>query len=138
MVNETIILSVICHNPLSGDFGLQDKNRDLIDGEQLPDGSLRFSCELNVKQADDGRPNFTGAFAHGSPKERFLYLTLRTLEDSEWRIIKRIKVHLKTITWEQVEAALSQPGAFLIAEVDGRGSASVPLLGEGWQVSNSV
>lgn len=56
---------------------------------------------------------------------------LQILEASNWRIIKRIKIHLKTITWEQVEAVLETSHQVLAVSVDGRGSASVPLLVSG-------
>jgi hypothetical protein len=115
---------------------LQDKDVNLVAGERLADGRLRFVCELQVKQAENGQPNFTGPFAHGTAQERFLYLTLKRLQNGEWKIVKRIKVHLKSITADQVASAQAAPGAALVAVVDGRGAASVPLLGAGWTVQN--
>lgn len=138
-MSDQITTCIICENPPDLEataFGLQDKKRELVAGELLDDGRLRFRCELTVSQADSGQPNFTGSFAHGTVQERFLYLTHRALQQNEWQIRKRIKVHLKTITWEQVETALTTPGAVLIAAVDGRGAASVPLLGDGWTVQS--
>ena len=137
MENETITLHLFCDHPPAGMFGLQTKDRQIIEGELLADGRLRFRLELKVKQTEDGQPNFTGPYAHGSVNERFLYLTLQAQEGSATRIVKRIKVHLKTITWEQVEAVLATPASFLQAEVDGRGTASVPLLGDGWTVETA-
>lgn len=134
MANQTVPLRVICVNPPPGTFGLQTKAREIVEGELLPDGRLQFLLELRVKQTATGQPNFTGPAAHGSANERFLYLMLQDDAGSEVRIVKRIKVHLKTITWAQVEAVRANPGAFLEAAVDGRGAASVPLLGDGWTV----
>ena len=137
MATDTVTIHLYCENPpgQSAEFGLQNKKQDIIVGEKLPDGRLRFSCELKVKPTDAGQPNFTGPFAHGTVQERFLYLSYRVMQNGEWKWNRRIKVHLKTITWEQVEAAQSTPGAFLVAAVDGRGTASVPLLGNGWTVN---
>jgi hypothetical protein len=138
MSTQTIKLQIICVNPPSEHFGLQRKNRDIVAGEKISNTALAFPFELKVKQTDDGQPNFTGDFAHGSVKERFVYLTTKTQQsDGEWRIRQRIKVHLKTITWEQVEAVLDNREKFLSAKVDGRGTASVPLLDDGWIVKSS-
>ena len=136
--SNTITVQVTCINPPPvGEnmrFGLQDKNVNLVEGEALDDGSLRFTCKLTVKQRDAGQPNFTGATAHGTVQERFLYLTLQGLNQGQWQIIKRIKVHLKSITWEQVETVLAQPDKIIAASVDGQKAASVRLLGDGWVV----
>lgn len=131
MNNEMVRFSVICVNPLPKPFGLQDKNRDIVEGELLPDGRLQFWLELKVKEVEDGPPNFTGPYAHGRPLERFLYLTQKTTEGT---ITRRVKLHLKTITWEQVQAVLDNPDAYLEAAVDSRMTGTVPLLGDGWTV----
>ncbi len=135
MANETIALHLICENPPPGVFGLQDKDGEVMAGERLSNARSGYSFELRVKQAENGQPNFTGDYAHGTAKERFLYLTLKRADGN---IIRRIKVHLKTITWAQVEAVLRNPDAWLEASVDGRGAASVPLLGDGWVVRNKA
>lgn len=131
MTNQIIRFAIICIHPPNGLFGLQDKKKNLIAGTQISDNQLQFDFELNVKQLDNGQPNFTGQFAHGTIQQRFVYLTLK---DDTDRIIKRIKVQLNTIQWEQVEAVLSNPDTHLQAQVSGRGTATVPLLGEGWVV----
>ena len=114
---------------------MQNKNKEVVTGVSSDKSRLTFSFELKVKKTKDGQPNFTGQFAHGSVKERFLYLTTKAqLESGAWHIIRRIKVHLRSIQWEQVEAVLANPNAYLEAQVDGRGTASVPLLGDGWTV----
>lgn len=131
MATKTIPMRLICEHPLSNNFGLQNKNRAIITGLSLNDTQIYFDFELNVKQTEDGQPNFTGQFAHGSVKERFLYLTTK---NSEGGITKRIKVHLKTIEWEQVATVLDNPKAFLEAQIEGYSTGSVPLLGDGWVV----
>lgn len=133
-MTETVNLKIICANAPSQFFGLQDKKKEIIEGTQLEDGRLAFTFELSVKQRDDGQPNFTGEFAHGTVKERFIYLTTKALSNAEWRILQRSKVHLKTITWEQVETVLNNPNTYLEAEVDVSRTGSIPLLGDGWVV----
>lgn len=118
-IMATISLRIICHNAPRGAFGLQNKNRDIINGVALDDGRLAFDFELTVKQKDNGQPNFTGQYAHGTVKERFVYLTTKVQVGVDtWEIVRRSKVHLKTITWEQVEAVLANPSAYFEAEVD--------------------
>lgn len=137
MTTRTVNFRVICHNAPSGMFGLQDKNRDIIDSTRLADGRLAFSFELNVKQRDDSQPNFTGKFAYGTVTERFVYLTTKRLVGADtWEIVRRSKVHLKTITWEQVETMLANPDTYIETEVDVSRSGSIPLLGDGWLVKD--
>ncbi len=118
-----------------GVFGLQDKNGRLLPPTQQAGGSAVFRCQVRAKPAAaSGPPNFSGACTHGSPQERFLYLSLRSVDDPEGAWIKRIKVPLKSITWEQVEAAASHKEARLACTVDGGGSGTVKLITGGWQV----
>ena len=112
-------------------FGLQDKERHLREGTPLPNGSLRFDFELDVKQHTDGSPNFTGAYAHGSRQQRFLYLTLMS---NDGTIIRRTKVQLGDMTWAQVEQVNRSDGLALQASVGGQHSGTVPLLDDGWIV----
>lgn len=131
MAIQTISLRVICIDPPIENFGLQDKNKELKIGISLSDNQTYFDFQLKVKQTDTGTPNFTGNYAHGSVTERFVYLTTKNHEGT---IIRRIKVQLKTIQWEQVQAVLDHPSAFLQVRVEGHGTGSVPLLGDGWEV----
>jgi hypothetical protein len=134
MTAQTIAMRVICENPPSGLFGLQDKSQSVVQGTSPTPDEAVYDFEINVQQTDDGQPNFTGKYAHGSVKERFLYLTTK---GQDARIIRRIKVHLKTIKWSQVETVLNSPDSRLEVRVDGRGAASVPLLGNGWVVKTA-
>lgn len=129
---QIVRLRLICINPppASEHFGLQDRDQNIHPGTAQADGSLRFECELRAKRGSGGMPQFTGTFAHGTSGDRFLYLTLR---NSDGDIVRRIKVKLGSITWAQVEQAAATATA-LEASVDGRGAATVPLLGNGWQV----
>lgn len=138
MAAKLITLKVICIHPPSTSstmmFGLQDKEGNIYDGQSMDNNRLQFSCEVSVQQMESGQPNFTGIFTHGTVQERFLYLTQKALHESDWQIQRRIKIHLRSITWEQIEAVFATDGSYLIASVDGRGTASVPLLGDGWKV----
>ena len=132
-----VTLEITCLRPPTrqGAFGLQDKNQRLYPPAQDIGGSAVFRCQVGAKPAPaSGPPNFSGAFTHGTPQDRFLYLSLRSADGAEGAWIKRIKVPLKSITWEQVEAAARHADARLACTVDGGGSGTVKLIGGGWQV----
>lgn len=124
-----ISFRLICVNPpdVGVRFGLQDKKGHLMAGTKQADGSLLYEFELTAKPGKDDRADFSGVYVQGTVGARFLYLSLG--EKPTW--IKRIKVPLSAIRWEQIEAA---QGRALEASVDGRGAATVKLLGEGWVV----
>jgi hypothetical protein len=144
MTKHTVPVRVVCVDPPAPppgydavEFGLQDKDRALLSGTANPDGSLIYAFTLDVRRHDDGTPNFTGTFAHGSRAERFLYLSQPGLKGGTWAFIKRIKIPLKSITWAQVQAVLAGEDAALEVTVSGQGMATVPLLGDGWTVHHT-
>ncbi|MEP7293483.1 MAG: DUF5990 family protein [Chloroflexota bacterium] len=129
---QQIRLRIECVNAITNDaleFGLQDKDQKVYPGERQADGLLVFECVVEVKRNDDA-PNFLGRFVHGTPADRFLYLTWK--HKANGQIEQRIKIKLGTIRWTQVEAALK--AGRLEARIEGRRTGSVPLLGDGWQV----
>ena len=126
---HTVHVVILCHDaPDNPHFGLQDKAQQLYPGSTQPDGTVKFECQLRAERSSEGKPNFLGAFAHGTPADRFLYLTL---QDSGQQIIRRTKIKLTSITWAQIEAAKN---GVIEAEIDASRSGTVPLLGDGWQV----
>jgi hypothetical protein len=135
MSEAKISFRLICVNPPpdSGSvrFGLQDKKGNLLAGTKQADGSLLYEFELTAKPGKDGAADFSGAYVQGTLGTRFLYLSLGYAGALTPTWIKRIKVPLSSIGWEQVEAA---QGRALEASIDGRGAATVKLLGEGWTV----
>ena len=85
-----------------GDFGLQDKAGVLHPGAPGSDGVVVFTLTLQVKPHGAGAPIFLGAFAHGPPAGRFLYLGWRNTEGS---LAQRLKLPLGTITRDDVRQA---------------------------------
>ena len=140
MPTKHIVIRVICVDPPLSDntdttrFGVQDKDKNLVTGDKNSTGALVFNVELDVKQHADDTPNFTGTYAHGNRAERFLYLTLMTLQGGSWDIVKRIKIPLKTITWKQVQSVIEDDSKILRVKVGGQSSGTVPLLDDGWSV----
>jgi hypothetical protein len=139
MPKQTIPLSIICHNPPSAPgatFGLQDKTQTLHAGVTQPDGALRFTCTVSAEQPPDGTPNFRGPFTHGTPADRFLYLSLgQGGAQPHW--VRRIKVMLGDITWSQVEQVIAQDGPLLEIVIDGRKASRAAVI-EDWTVKRGA
>jgi hypothetical protein len=121
------------------ELGIQ-QGKEVLPGVEASPGTMRFDLEARAKRhPETGAPNFLGSYVHGPTGARFLYLNWTGWQGGERNGFGRIKVHLSSITWEQVEEA-SAPGALLQATVSGvnakgaPAAASVPLLGEGWIV----
>lgn len=153
---QRIRLCVICQRPpppqrYGAEFGLQDNSTTadwvIHAGQTYPSGDVRFECECRVRpHQSTGSPNFLGPFVHGDASKRYLYLSWRPVG---WRPsqpdppcpawLRRIKVQLSSISWEQIEESVTRDGV-LEAIVPGTGRdggpscASVPLVGGGWTV----
>jgi Family of unknown function (DUF5990) len=152
---RSVLLRLICMAPLDPErygavYGLQDNSTTsewvLHPGVPLPGGDLQFDAFCRVRaHPKTGAPSFFGPFTHGDAARRFLYLSWRPKDRrlghpepiGTWQ--RRLKVHLSSISWEQIDAAIAS-GGFLEAKVPGIGRdggpscASVPLLGGGWTV----
>ena len=108
-----------------GDFGLQDKSGTLHPGKFDPKSSMIFDLTLDVNPEAGDTPVFLGQFAHGPPKERFLYLSWRRPDGG---FSQRIKLLLSSLTWSDVSAALTT-GKPIVGEASGRMPATKPKPG---------
>lgn len=137
MLPDVMMLSLTCLHPpvpeedLPCEFGLEDREGLLLAGAIGDDGALTFDFTLRAKPDEEGGVILTGPYARGSPERRFLYLTLKVQRGESWEILRRLKVPLWPIRWEQAQAALNH-GEALRAAVSGEGAATVALLGDGW------
>jgi hypothetical protein len=88
-----------------------------------------FRPVFRVSPLPDGKTNFLGPFAKGTPGERFFYLSwVARVEDGGLAMFRRLKVHLSHLPWSRVEGAVrsGEPLAVRISMTDGRGG---PLCG---------
>jgi hypothetical protein len=66
-----------------------------------------FTATLGVRRdANDDRPVFSGPYAHGTPKDRFLYLSWGQREGGDWAMFSRTKIPLQGMAWDSIMAAL--------------------------------
>lgn len=101
-------------------FGLQDAKGEVHPGTAQTDGTLAFDLRLEVREdGAAGQPVFRGAFAHGRPAGRFLYLSWKREGAHEHPWEWRIKVPLSGIDWAAVRLA-ERPRTCLAANVVGR------------------
>ena len=88
----------------TNDFGLQDKAGNLSTGLVIDKDQRAFTFSLQVKSDQFGAPVFSGPFCHGSPKDRFIYLSWRNAQGG---FDQRLKLPLVGITWTDIQMALS-------------------------------
>jgi hypothetical protein len=142
-MDKLIPLRITLVNPPKGvQFCLQKGKDELIDVVLSTGRNIEFSLTLRVREnAKTGVPNFLGEFAQGTAQQRFFYICVGQYagqKNTEWA--RRVKIHLSTITWKQINAVLANPKHALLAAYeatlpDGSPScASVPLIGGGWRV----
>lgn len=138
----TVRLRIVVVDPPSGvTFAMQRGRDELVPPSTRDAGHLSFDFDLRTgKPLADGRPNFLGPFAQGTPSARFVYINSGTLAgqaDSCWT--RRAKIMLAGIDQTLLERAL-RSGGRLEARMRGTGTdggpacASVRLLDDGWQL----
>lgn len=145
MSSEITLKITLLAPPEGVGFSLQKGKNENID-YQVSDGrDIHFRFSVRVKPGSADRPNFLGEYTQGTPKERFVYIRVGEYagqKNTEWA--RRVKIHLSSISWEQVNQVLSDGNSMLAASYQasdkdgGPSCASVPLVGDGWQVVKTV
>src|SRR5271155_969207 len=102
------------------DFGVQDKDNVLYPGKTERSGQVVFEVAIGLKPERTAKPVFLGDFAHGPPKERFLYLSWRNANGA---YAQRLKLPLGELTWSDIDRAQGKP---LIGEVAASKKPRVP------------
>lgn len=142
MALEVPIRIILVRPPKDVLFRVQRGKSDLLPPSAVDDAQLTFDFTVRVgAPLACGAPNLLGPFTQGSVADRFIYVNSGTLAgqvDSGWT--RRAKVKLAGVTQAMIDEVLARPGAVIAAQIAGTAkdggppAASVPLLGEGWQV----
>jgi hypothetical protein len=116
--NSEITIEVLCRN-LPGicfddapgrepvHLGIQ-KGNEVIEAVPADQKQVIFRPTFRVDKQPDGSPNFLGAFAKGTPQERFFYLSWGVVDKKgQFEMFRRAKIHLNHLTWEQVQSSVS-------------------------------
>ena len=139
MASEITLEIVLVAPPKGVGFCLQKGKSELVDYQVSTGKDLRFSLTVRVKKGTLGVPNFLGEFTQGTAKERFVYVCAGEYagqQDAEWA--RRVKIHLSSIRWQQVEQVMSGSNGKLVASYQatdkngGPSCASVPLIDSAW------
>jgi hypothetical protein len=101
------------------------------------DGRPAVFAEVRVRMdTKTGAPNFLGPYVHGTPRDRFLYLSWTHADGDARAMFRRMKVPLGGITTATLEALVLSPGTVLTATVPtfardgGPACATVPFVQE--------
>jgi hypothetical protein len=135
---QEVIIHIHCHNLPGLGFdgrtavrlGIQ-KGKEVIEDVPADRTQVTFTMPLRVERdSETGKPNFLGPFAQGTPQERFIYLCWGEKRGGNWDGFRRAKLHLKHLTWKQVEAALqqNQPIKFSFDMTDAKGGPACGSL----------
>ena len=96
------------------DLGLQDKSGAVHAGRPLPKGGLRFTCQVEVLTRN-GDLDFRGPLVHGTPGQRFIYLSWKRRQEAAAPWVQRVKVPLNGVA-----AVLDPARGALEADITGR------------------
>lgn len=134
MMEREITLRIILEKPTPAtDFGIQEGNGHnyvTLQKQKSMGEDLTFDVTVRVKPSADGSPVFLGAITQGSPKERFVYIDIGRAAgqlDTLWS--RRLKIPLKSITWELIQQLETKQPAVLEVRVPGVGKDGGPNCG---------
>jgi hypothetical protein len=141
---DEVVLHIVVHDPLPGvTLRVQCGRTQLVEPASVSASEAMFVVPMRIGPTPvDGRPNFLGPFAQGSPHKRFVYVNAGARAGQAntcWD--RRAKLFLDSISWRQIEELRAQPGRCLEGHIAGTAAdggpacATVPLLRGGWRVT---
>jgi hypothetical protein len=84
------------------------KGNEVVDDVFGDEKQADFVFDLRVERNPrTGKPNFLGPYAHGTPDERFLYLSWGVRVGRLFQGFRRAKIHLRELDWATVERAIA-------------------------------
>ena len=144
---------VVVSPPVGVNFSLENDKGNLVSITQSTGKDITFDFDTVVKaHRNTGTPNFTGAFARGTPSKRFFYVNIGKLADQadcEWE--RRVKIWIssgypkfniqKEVTWQIVKEVSQNPNKVLMTRYMGTDKDGAPscatctLIDGGWVVA---
>lgn len=130
-MDRELTLRITLEKPTAGvDFGLQKgrgNNYETVQTQRSNGKDLFFECSVRVNKAKDSTPNFLGDFVQGPVGERFLYIDIGAYAgQTETCWSRRLKIPLRGITWELIDAASAKTEPALQTRVAGTGKDGSP------------
>jgi hypothetical protein len=131
----------VLHPPAGVAFAIQVGKSELLPPELSDADALTFDFIVRLDSRRGAQPRFLGPAVQGPPIARFIYVNSGTRagqSTSCWD--RRAKVPLHRITWQTIDRARDNPKCRVEARIfgtardGGPACATVPLLGDGWEV----
>jgi len=152
MANETQLkLLVHCFNMPGRTYGeLTDirlgiqKGKEVIDEVPADQTNATFTASVRVeRKPPSNNPNFLGPYAHGTPQQRFLYLSWSGVSNGDRKMFRRAKLQLGGITWDDIDRAVAadQPLEVTLdmtSKHGGPACATLKVQGVEWQLRKST
>lgn len=87
-------------------IGIQ-RGDQVIEAVPVNEEGVAFEPSFHVSPMPDGKANFLGPYAKGSPAQRFFYLSWVVMDkEGQVTTFGRTKIHLSHLSWTQVEQAV--------------------------------
>ena len=133
---KELIVLLRCHNlpgtRFEGRLGVRlgiQRGKEVVEDVPADVQDVTFTVPLRVgSNAKDGRPNFLGAYAQGTPEERFVYLCWGERVGETWDVFRRVKIPLKQLDWEPLQQSWSS-GAPIEITIDMTDKNGGPVCG---------
>lgn len=134
-MKQRVQMECICVEPPAGNdlwIGLQE-GRSVVQDVRADFSEQTFRFTLDVQPGANGQPNFTGAYAQGTPADRFVYLCWGQRVGGVWVGVRRAKIRLGELSWETIRAAIDadQPIRARISLTDAKGQPITASLKPG-------
>lgn len=138
-MRHEIQFRIIVERPLPGvSMQVQRGKNELLPPVSMSGESITFEFPVTVELRDTGL-NFLGKYAQGPKDSRFVYVNSGSYagqNGTRWN--RRAKLSLMSITQEQIEESLRDPGNFIEAAMPGVGKDGGPscasIKGLVWKV----
>ena len=132
-------IKVICENlpgtrPLDDSSGLSvvrepthigiKRGEEVVEAVPANRKRVVFELSFRVLPMPDGKANFLGPYAKGTPSQRFFYLSWVVKgKGRNLTMFGRAKIHLSHLSWSQVEKAVNfgRPLSVIVSLTDKRG-----------------
>ena len=107
-------------------LGIQ-RGKEVIEIVPGDSRSAIFTPDFTVTRKPNGKPNFTGHYAQGTPDERFFYLSWGVQKKKgEFAMFRRLKIYLTGLSWARVQKSL-KTGKPIEVHLNLTGSRNDPL-----------
>jgi hypothetical protein len=97
-------------------LGIQ-KGKQVVGAVPADRHQVTYDVAVHVVKGKNGFPDFLGAYVHGKPNDRFLYLSRGEVKHgAAFEMFRRAKIRLTHLTWSALRKSIGGGGP-LVAEI---------------------